>query len=94
MNDSDTAKTLLNLRAEVDAIDLHILDLLKSRMALAKKMGVLKKSKGSPLRDTVRENEILRRLAHENIQREPRLPENDLKTLYVQIMHICLKSQE
>jgi chorismate mutase/prephenate dehydratase len=50
------------LRDAIDVVDNRLLELLTERQALASKLGEIKRSRGMPIYDPVRENEILGRL--------------------------------
>ncbi len=87
-------QTLEQLRSEIDDIDSRILELIKKRIMIALEMGDLKKEQGRVVRDTARETQVLERIAALNSQSEPRLTEEDLRTLYSHLMTICLKVQK
>ena len=57
-----TDDKLENLRAKIDELDLQILDLLNRRMTLSLAIGRLKAAENQNAMDSVREQEILRRL--------------------------------
>jgi len=87
-SDSDDGKTpapldLAALRAEIDALDDGIVDLLNRRAAIS--IGVGRTKEGSP--DTVfkpfREKEVMARLARQN---PGPLPESHLQAIYREIM--------
>jgi chorismate mutase len=54
------------LRKQIDAVDDQLLALLTERAKLILKMGSLKKEKGLPIHDPVRENIILTRIREKN----------------------------
>ena len=87
-------QTLEQLRSEIDDIDSRILELMKTRIIIALRMGDLKKEQGRVVRDTARETQVLERLVELNSQSEPRLSDKDLRTLYSHLMTICLKVQK
>ena len=87
-------QTLEQLRSEIDDIDSRILELMKTRIMIALQMGDLKKEQGRVVRDTARETQVLERLVELNSQSEPRLSDEDLRTLYSHLMTICLKVQK
>ena len=87
-------QTLEQLRSEIDDIDSRILELMKTRIMIALQMGDLKKEQGRVVRDTARETQVLERIAALNSQSEPRLSDEDLRTLYSHLMTICLKVQK
>lgn len=87
-------QTLEQLRSEIDDIDSRILELMKKRIMIALEMGDLKKEQGRVVRDTARETQVLERIAALNSQSEPRLAEEDLRTLYSHLMTICLNVQK
>ena len=55
-------KTLSQLRKRIDGLDLQVIRLLKRRAALALQIGRLKRERGLPIFDGVREEQILRKL--------------------------------
>ncbi len=56
-------KRILNLRDEIDKIDQKIISLIKSRMAISKKVGKLKAELDIPIEDKKREDQIIQSLA-------------------------------
>jgi len=52
-----------DLRKEIDELDKQIINLLKKRTDIAKKIGELKLEKKLPTRDNAREQEVLDRVA-------------------------------
>lgn len=93
MKSTTPEQELLQLRAEVDAIDTHILQLLKKRTELACAMGLLKKSIGRNLQDSAREAAILERVREGNEKNPPALKEEFLIPIYKQIMALALDAQ-
>lgn len=87
-------QTLEQLRSEIDDIDSRILELIKNRIMIALQMGDLKKEQGRVVRDTARETQVLERIEALNSQSEPRIAEEDLRTLYSHLMTICLNVQK
>ena len=55
-------KRILNLREEIDVIDSEIINLLKTRMDVSKKVGELKTVLHIPIEDKIREEKIIKRL--------------------------------
>jgi len=53
-------ETLPSLREEIDLLDGELARLFEKRMALAKKIGAVKAQEGLAVRDSAREEEILR----------------------------------
>ncbi|NBO37928.1 hypothetical protein EBU99_05020 [bacterium] len=84
---------LLALRCEIDAVDEQILALIKNRMTIAKQMGALKRATQRPLRDTVREQQILEKLNTLNNNSEPKLAEHLLEDIFKRLMTACLEIQ-
>lgn len=94
MKDTDVELELQNLRAQVDDIDAKIVALLKARLQLALHMGHIKSKSGSPLRNQERELSVLSRLAEINEASSPKLPRDELKNVYQQIMAWSLAAQK
>jgi len=59
-------KTRIELRAEIDAIDDRILELLNERAAIAVEIGLLKVQEGVPLVDPGRERTVINRMCAAN----------------------------
>jgi len=55
-------KRILTLREQIDNLDEEIIKLLKTRMKISKKVGLLKEKLHIPIEDKLRENEIIERL--------------------------------
>ena len=53
---------LLDLRKQIDALDDSIITLIEKRLTIAKKIGQHKSRSGKPIRDEVREKEIISRI--------------------------------
>ena len=52
----------MELRKDIDKLDDEIVELLRKRIEIVKKIGEIKKEKGIPMRDKQREAEIIERL--------------------------------
>ncbi|NLM18095.1 MAG: chorismate mutase [Candidatus Riflebacteria bacterium] len=69
-NNSDS-KPLLKLRDSIDELDKEIANLLKRRFKLSEEVASVKaKNKNLPLRDPVRETEILKNLEDPDLSQE------------------------
>lgn len=85
---------VLTIRAEIDEIDAQILVLLARRFDRVRRMGELKTSAGSPLRDTAREKQILLRLTEINLKLQKDVPQECLEEIFQSIMDWGLKIQQ
>ncbi len=90
-NDLPKEEDLQTLRKEIDQIDKQILELLKRRAKVAKKIGEIKRSKGLKIYIPEREKEILEKLLKEN---NKEFPEEALKTIFLEIFSACRSLQE
>ena len=54
---------LIKIRNHIDGIDDQILTLLEKRVKLAKRIALVKRKRGIPIRDEQREKELLKRVA-------------------------------
>lgn len=61
-------KNLDKLRKDINKIDQQLLSLLSKRIKLVQKVGVCKKEKGLPIKDSAREAEILKRISLQGIE--------------------------
>lgn len=80
-------KELSLLRNRIDEIDGEILNLLRKRVELAGKIGVLKTEKGLPIRDEGREKDVYTRLSEK--AKTLGLPVSEVKSIYKEIMRLC-----
>ncbi len=53
-------KTLIQLRQEIDTIDVEILKLVAKRLSIVEKIGKIKKQTGTPVIDTTRKQQALK----------------------------------
>ncbi|NMC04542.1 MAG: prephenate dehydratase [Candidatus Lokiarchaeota archaeon] len=83
MSDDDK---LPALRKQISAIDDDLVKLLEKRAAIAKEIGEYKKSKGLPVHDWSREQEVLKRVLERPLQL---LDPADLEKVYKEIMGSC-----
>lgn len=88
------ADRLQKLRQQVDKTDEEIVELLRKRLSLVLQMAECKSLAGIPLRDTTREQEVLRRVELLNQQRQPALPSDTLAVIFRTVMDWSLKAQE
>lgn len=82
---------LEDLRKQIDAIDLHIVNYLNKRMEVSLKIGALKKKTGKGIYSPEREYEVLRRLM--GIEHGI-LSEGALKAIYREIMSCALSLEK
>ena len=68
------------LRERIDEIDEEILELLDERVALAKKIGEIKREKRISITDTQREGEVLERA-------------KEYKAVFEEIINTCKKKE-
>ncbi len=82
---------LQELRNRIDKIDTQIVELLKERIEIAKKIGRIKENIGSESFDLIREKEVLNRILDIN---QGIFPEGALKVIYSEIIKACRSAQE
>ena len=78
-------KRILKLRQKIDNLDEEIIQLLKKRMEISKKVGKLKEELDIPVEDKNRENEIIDRLTQ---QAGKNLSEEQLIRIFNSIMKV------
>ncbi len=85
-------KEIKNLRHEIDKLDQRILKLLKQRIHVTEKIGMIKKSTSSNILDTQRESEIFSNLLQtgENLQ----IRDDFIISLWRQIIEYSYKVQD
>lgn len=82
---------LERLRDEIEEVDQRLLAALAERVALAQRVGELKRRAGLPLLDASREAAVIRRAAE--LGREAALPEEDVRALFWQVVGLCRRAQ-
>lgn len=82
---------LQELRERIDKIDTQIVELLKERIELAKKIGKIKENIGYESFDLLREKEILNKILEKN---KKVFPEDALKVIYSEIIKACRSAQQ
>lgn len=75
----DLSADIALLRRAIDEIDEIIMGLINRRLLLAAQIGALKKQSGIQVADSIREEEIMRRLGKKN---EGPLNEEGLRTIF------------
>lgn len=75
-------------RKEIDSIDGQITELIRQRMCIARKIGILKTKAGLPIVDLEREEEILRRLTHKSEN------QNESESMIRIYRHILIESRK
>src|SRR5574337_356750 len=80
------AKTLAQLRSEIDAIDGKLLALLNERAALAHEVGAFKRAEGSPVFRPEREAEVIHGLQQNN---PGPLPGAAVAAVWREVMSAC-----
>ncbi|MBO8129638.1 MAG: prephenate dehydratase [Peptococcaceae bacterium] len=86
------AESLAEIRKEIDAVDGEIISLLARRAALARRAGRLKQGDGGSIRDTAREEEVLRRLGC--LAEEKGLARDFAHSVYRLIIEYCIELQK
>ncbi len=79
------------LRKKIDEIDEKIVNLLKERIEIAKRIGKIKQNIGSESFDLIREKEVLNRILKMN---KGMFPEDTLKIIYSEIIKACRSAQQ
>ncbi len=79
-------KTLPQLRTEIDAVDVQLLDLLNRRAALANEVGDIKRAEGSAVFRPEREAQVVRALQERN---PGPLRDQGVATVWREIMSAC-----
>ncbi|HID16935.1 TPA: prephenate dehydratase [Candidatus Bathyarchaeota archaeon] len=79
------------LRKDVDKLDAELVQLLKRRVELAKKISKIKKEANLPIHDPVRERKILSRV--EKLAEKEGLNVEEVTGIYRKIMALCRKAE-
>ena len=82
---------LTRLRAEIETLDRDIIRLVARRVALARRVGAVKRAAGLPALDPAREAAIVRRVTE--VAREEGAPEEDTRYLFWQLIAMSRRAQ-
>ena len=88
----DPLAQLGQCRAEIEAIDRHLVALLAARVALGKQTATLKRAAGLPILDPQREAEVIRRAI--TTAREHSLPEEAVREVFWKVVGLSRRVQE
>ena len=92
LNDnSEVDKDLAPVRAQIDAVDAQLLQLLNERAKLAQEVGHIKQKHKQPVFRPEREAFVLEKIAARN---PGPLPNHSLQTLWREVMSICRAMEE
>jgi len=83
--------SLDELRNEVDRVDAELVRLLNERAGLTARIGDEKRRKGAPIRDAVREDEVLERIRSSS---DGPMGDAALQAIYREIIRACTRIQE
>ena len=84
--------SLAELRARIEAIDADCVALLARRMELARAVGAHKRAHGMALRDSEREETVVRTAAR--LARESGLPEEEVRQIFRQVVAMSRRAQQ
>ena len=73
---------LSDWRERIDGIDRQMIDLLNERMQCAHKVGQIKKAAGKPIRDPVRERDVIAKTKAYNQGLQGLMKDESLEKLY------------
>ena len=78
---------LEDLRRKIDEIDAGIVELISKRIRIAEEVGKEKEKQGKQIEDREREGLVLENVR--NIARSANISEDDVETIYQQILTAC-----
>lgn len=82
---------LERLRAEIERLDRSLVDLVAARVALARRVGEVKRAAGLPTLDPSREAVVVRRAVA--MAREAGLQEEDFRALFWNVIALSRRAQ-
>lgn len=86
-----TSDIMNELRAAIEEVDSAIITLIAERTALARAIGQVKAEEGRPVTDPAREAAVVANAAR--LAREAGLPEEEIRTLYWQLVALTRRVQ-
>ena len=87
----ERARSLDELRKEIQEVDAAIVDLLGRRMSIVREIGEVKRSQGIAVVDPAREAAVVAYVAQ--LARTAGLPEGDVRELFWRIMALSRREQ-
>jgi chorismate mutase / prephenate dehydrogenase len=87
----ERARTLDELRKEIQDVDAAIIALLAKRMRIVRAIGEVKRSEGIAVVDPAREAAVVSYVAQ--LARDAGLPEDDVRELFWRIMALSRREQ-
>ncbi len=88
----NSAQALASLRAEIDGIDLRLVELLSQRIGIVKRVGEIKKAQATQVRDHNRESMQMRRLLE--LSREMKAPPAFITLVFRVIIEASVRIQQ
>lgn len=92
MTDRTDVNDLGECRAAIEAIDRGIIELLRDRLALAKRSGELKHAKGLPVLDPQREAQVIRNAVAN--ARDAGLDDESVRGIFWHILGMSRRAQQ
>jgi chorismate mutase len=87
----ERARTLDDLRKEIQDVDAAVIELLARRMRIVRAIGDVKRSQGIAVVDPAREAAVVSYVAQ--LARDSGLPEDDVRELFWRIMALSRREQ-
>ncbi|MEX1182607.1 MAG: chorismate mutase [Gemmatimonadota bacterium] len=92
LSEHDSASAgIAQIRADIGAIDREIVNLLARRVALARRVGEVKRAAGNPTLDPAREAAVLRGMVE--LAREQDLNTEDARDVFWAVIGMCRRAQ-
>ena len=82
---------LLRLREEIERVDRALIELIATRVRLAREVGATKRSEGLPTLDPAREAAVIRRAAV--LAREANLADDDVRKIFWHLVGLSRRAQ-
>jgi chorismate mutase len=86
-----TEPPMQELRAQVEAIDAQLVELIAARQAAVREIGAFKREQGKPVLDPEREAQVLRRVAE--LARAAGLEEEELRDVWRKLLAMARRVQ-
>lgn len=90
-SDQQAQAALDQLRLEIEAVDVRLVELIAQRVLLARQVGLLKRGAGLPTLDPAREANVVRHASA--LARDAGLAAEEMREIFWHVIGLCRRAQ-